>query len=195
MSQPRLRAPPRVSAACTSPPNVLEVLVLYSNAFRIHPRRSAPHSRLTMCANASRTGCPSSGRELQLGWTLAFDDRVRNDASALGGVQSGTMKLANGTARGILLTLRGRSSDYRLAGNRSALPRSPSATSGRRLYAPSGLCGGGRYVVAQARRQGIGRALIQAAERWAAHQGCTELGSDAPRDNEVSHGLSCGPGI
>ena len=45
----------------------------------------------------------------------------------------------------------------------------------------------GWYVVAECRRQGVGRALIQAAERWATHQGCTEFGSDAEIDNEVSH--------
>ena len=39
----------------------------------------------------------------------------------------------------------------------------------------------------QFRRQGIGRALIDAAEEWAIHQGCTEIGSDAEIDNDVSH--------
>ncbi|HEY2531930.1 MAG TPA: GNAT family N-acetyltransferase [Xanthobacteraceae bacterium] len=45
----------------------------------------------------------------------------------------------------------------------------------------------GWYVVPQSRRQGIGRALIQASERWAIHQGCTEFGSDSDIDNDVSH--------
>jgi aminoglycoside 6'-N-acetyltransferase I len=45
----------------------------------------------------------------------------------------------------------------------------------------------GWYVVPDARRKGIGRALIQAAEAWAIGQGCTEFGSDAHIDNEVSH--------
>ena len=37
----------------------------------------------------------------------------------------------------------------------------------------------GWYVVPEARRRGVGRALVEAAERWAAAQGCTEFGSDA----------------
>src|SRR5919108_4137249 len=44
----------------------------------------------------------------------------------------------------------------------------------------------GWYVVPQARRRGVGRALVQAAERWGRAQGCTEFGSDALIDNEVS---------
>ena len=44
----------------------------------------------------------------------------------------------------------------------------------------------GWYVVPDARRQGIGRALVSAAEEWARGQGCTEFGSDALLDNEVS---------
>jgi aminoglycoside 6'-N-acetyltransferase I len=45
----------------------------------------------------------------------------------------------------------------------------------------------GWYVVPESRRKGIGGALIQAAEQWAIRQGCTEFGSDAEIDNEVSH--------
>jgi aminoglycoside 6'-N-acetyltransferase I len=45
----------------------------------------------------------------------------------------------------------------------------------------------GWYVVPDSRRQGVGRALIQAAEQWAARQGCTEFGSDADIDNGISH--------
>lgn len=41
----------------------------------------------------------------------------------------------------------------------------------------------GWYVEPEARRCGVGRALVEAAERWAAGQGCTELGSDAVIDN------------
>jgi aminoglycoside 6'-N-acetyltransferase I len=41
----------------------------------------------------------------------------------------------------------------------------------------------GWYVVPTARRQGVGRALVEAAERWAERQGCTEFGSDAVVDN------------
>jgi aminoglycoside 6'-N-acetyltransferase I len=44
----------------------------------------------------------------------------------------------------------------------------------------------GWYVVPGARRQGAGRALIEAAEQWAMAQKCTEFGSDALLDNEVS---------
>ena len=44
----------------------------------------------------------------------------------------------------------------------------------------------GWYVVPEARRRGVGRALVEAAERWAAAQGCTEFGSDALIDNETS---------
>jgi aminoglycoside 6'-N-acetyltransferase I len=44
----------------------------------------------------------------------------------------------------------------------------------------------GWYVVPEARRRGIGRALVEAAERWAVAQGCTEFGSDALLDNDVS---------
>jgi len=44
----------------------------------------------------------------------------------------------------------------------------------------------GWYVVPGARRRGVGRALINASEQWAREQGCTEFGSDAVIDNEVS---------
>ena len=44
----------------------------------------------------------------------------------------------------------------------------------------------GWYVVPGARRRGIGRALMNASEQWARAQGCTEFGSDAVIDNEVS---------
>jgi aminoglycoside 6'-N-acetyltransferase I len=44
----------------------------------------------------------------------------------------------------------------------------------------------GWYVVPEARRRGIGRALVSAAEEWARGQGCTEFGSDALLDNDVS---------
>lgn len=44
----------------------------------------------------------------------------------------------------------------------------------------------GWYVVPDARRQGVGGALIAAAEAWGRAQGCRELGSDALADNHVS---------
>ena len=44
----------------------------------------------------------------------------------------------------------------------------------------------GWYVVPSARRRGVGRALIAAAESWAREQGCTEFASDASPDNDVS---------
>jgi aminoglycoside 6'-N-acetyltransferase I len=44
----------------------------------------------------------------------------------------------------------------------------------------------GWYVEPLARRQGVGRALVQAAEAWGRAQGCTEFASDALLDNDVS---------
>jgi aminoglycoside 6'-N-acetyltransferase I len=44
----------------------------------------------------------------------------------------------------------------------------------------------GWYVKPDVRRRGVGRALIQAAEDWGRAQGCTEFGSDALIDNDVS---------
>jgi aminoglycoside 6'-N-acetyltransferase I len=44
----------------------------------------------------------------------------------------------------------------------------------------------GWYVEPEFRRQGVGRKLVAAAERWALAQGCSEFGSDALLDNEVS---------
>ena len=41
----------------------------------------------------------------------------------------------------------------------------------------------GWYVVAQARRRGIGRELMAAAETWARERGYTEIASDALVDN------------
>jgi len=44
----------------------------------------------------------------------------------------------------------------------------------------------GWYVVPESRRQGVGRALVRAAEEWARAQGCSEFASDALLDNHVS---------
>ncbi len=44
----------------------------------------------------------------------------------------------------------------------------------------------GWFVVPNARGQGVGRALIAAAEEWGRAQGCREFASDAEPDNEVS---------
>ena len=44
----------------------------------------------------------------------------------------------------------------------------------------------GWFVVPQARRHGVGRALIDAAEAWGRARGCREFASDAPPDNDVS---------
>jgi aminoglycoside 6'-N-acetyltransferase I len=44
----------------------------------------------------------------------------------------------------------------------------------------------GWYVVAEARRQGIGLALVRSAEEWARRLGCTEMASDAQLTNSVS---------
>jgi aminoglycoside 6'-N-acetyltransferase I len=53
----------------------------------------------------------------------------------------------------------------------------------------------GWYVVPEARRKGIGRALIRAAEEWAVRQGCTEFGSDSHIDNEVACAAHRGSGF
>lgn len=44
----------------------------------------------------------------------------------------------------------------------------------------------GWYVVPEYRRQGVGRALVLAAEAWARSQGCREFASDALADNTES---------
>jgi aminoglycoside 6'-N-acetyltransferase I len=44
----------------------------------------------------------------------------------------------------------------------------------------------GLYVVPEARRRGVARALIAAAEEWGRGQGCTEFASDAELMNDVS---------
>ncbi len=44
----------------------------------------------------------------------------------------------------------------------------------------------GWFVVPQARRQGVGRALIAAGEEWGRAQGCRQFASDMQPDNKVS---------
>jgi aminoglycoside 6'-N-acetyltransferase I len=44
----------------------------------------------------------------------------------------------------------------------------------------------GWYVVPGARRQGVGRALVEAAFGWGAERGCVEFASDALLDNDAS---------
>lgn len=44
----------------------------------------------------------------------------------------------------------------------------------------------GWYVEPAYRRQGLGRALVQAAERWAKNMGCVEMASDSEIGNDIS---------
>jgi aminoglycoside 6'-N-acetyltransferase I len=44
----------------------------------------------------------------------------------------------------------------------------------------------GWFVVPEARTQGVGRALITAAEEWGRSTGCKEFASDAQLSNDVS---------
>jgi aminoglycoside 6'-N-acetyltransferase I len=44
----------------------------------------------------------------------------------------------------------------------------------------------GWFVVPEARKQGVGRRLVAAAEDWARTKGCSEFASDAVADNESS---------
>jgi aminoglycoside 6'-N-acetyltransferase I len=45
----------------------------------------------------------------------------------------------------------------------------------------------GWYVDEDVRRQGVGRALVEAAEAWARSKGCRQMASDAELWNDVSH--------
>ena len=44
----------------------------------------------------------------------------------------------------------------------------------------------GWYVAPNVRRQGVGRALVAAAEKWARSKGCREIASDADIENQLS---------
>jgi aminoglycoside 6'-N-acetyltransferase I len=45
----------------------------------------------------------------------------------------------------------------------------------------------GWYVEPEARRSGVGRALVAAAEAWAREQGCSEMAADAEIENDEGH--------
>ena len=45
----------------------------------------------------------------------------------------------------------------------------------------------GWYVDEDVRQQGVGRALVEAAEEWARSKGCRQMASDAELWNHVSH--------
>jgi aminoglycoside 6'-N-acetyltransferase I len=47
----------------------------------------------------------------------------------------------------------------------------------------------GLYVVPQARRSGVARALVREGEQWARAGGCREMASDAALGNETSHAM------
>ncbi|MFZ6775280.1 aminoglycoside 6'-N-acetyltransferase [Undibacterium sp. Ji83W] len=47
----------------------------------------------------------------------------------------------------------------------------------------------GLFVVPQARKKGIARALVTEAERWAKNKGCSEFASDALLENTASHDM------
>jgi aminoglycoside 6'-N-acetyltransferase I len=44
----------------------------------------------------------------------------------------------------------------------------------------------GWFVLAECRRQGVGKALVEAAENWALASGCTEMASDTQIENTLS---------
>jgi aminoglycoside 6'-N-acetyltransferase I len=51
------------------------------------------------------------------------------------------------------------------------------------------------YVVPEARRQGIARALVESVAAWAHERGLSELASDAALDNLVSHRMHAALGF
>jgi aminoglycoside 6'-N-acetyltransferase I len=53
----------------------------------------------------------------------------------------------------------------------------------------------GWYVVPHARRRGVGRQLVAAAQDWARSMGCVEFASDAVADNHASAAAHCALGF
>ena len=53
----------------------------------------------------------------------------------------------------------------------------------------------GWYVTPDARRHGVGRSLVGAAEAWGRHRGCSELASDTAVDNRVGTAAHLGSGF
>lgn len=53
----------------------------------------------------------------------------------------------------------------------------------------------GIYVVPQARRSGVARRLVAAAEQWALDRGCAEFASDARLENIASHAMHAALGF
>jgi aminoglycoside 6'-N-acetyltransferase I len=53
----------------------------------------------------------------------------------------------------------------------------------------------GWFVAPEARRGGVGRILVEAAERWARVQGCTELASDSLPDDRASRAAHLAAGF
>ena len=47
----------------------------------------------------------------------------------------------------------------------------------------------GIYVIESARRRGVARELVDAAEQWARERGCTEMASDSLLENTGSHAM------
>lgn len=76
-------------------------------------------------------------------------------------------------------------------GAAAGLPLVGFAEVSRRLYAegctssPVGFLEGW-YVIPERRREGVGSALVAAAEDWARSLGCREFASDALADNAIS---------
>jgi aminoglycoside 6'-N-acetyltransferase I len=53
----------------------------------------------------------------------------------------------------------------------------------------------GWYVIPSARRKGVGRALLHAAEQWAREQRCTEFASDGYAGNQLGTAAHIGLGF